>query len=337
LLAAIRNPTGLDFCGEAVPTEIQQVRERFEKEMLLSLWDRPQVILWLKRANRFMPTVEKMLGERKMPRDLKYLAVAESALRPHIGSPKGALGFWQLLPQTARQHGLLVNERIDERRSFEASTQAALAHLAALFEVFQSWTLAAAAYNMGEEGLVAEMLEQETRDYYQLYLSLETQRFIFRILAAKIIMEDPTIYGFHLEAEDYYPPLVYDEVRLQAFEEIPLRVVAKAAGTSFKTIKDLNPELRGHYLGEGTRNIKIPQGAGGTFFQRFNPLVKDYRQIRKQRIYTVKPGDNLSLIADRFGVPLAALIIWNRIDLNRSIHPGDRLVIHPGDISGIKE
>jgi hypothetical protein len=335
LLKILHSQEPIDFCGEPVPLERQQVRERYEKEMLLSLWDRPQVILWLKRSSRFMPIVEDMLREKKMPLDIKYIAVAESALRPHIGSPKGALGFWQLMPQTARRYGLLVNDRIDERRNFEASTRAALEHLADLNAKYKSWTLAAAAYNMGEEGLTAEILAQESRDYYKLYLSLETQRFVFRILSAKVILENPQDFGFNLLPSDYYPPLAFDEIRLNTFEEVSLQVVALAAGTSYKQIKDLNPELRGHYLGEGTRTLRIPKGAAKGFIQRYEPLVREYRNKRKAHIYTVKAGDNLSMIADRFGVPLAALIIWNRIDLNRSLQPGDRLVIHPADISSI--
>ncbi len=333
---AVRVKHGLTFCGEAVPLDLPQVRERFEKEMLLALGDRPQALLWIKRAPQYMPIIEENLRANGLPADLKYLAVAESALRPHAGSPKGAMGFWQLMPETARKYGLRVDEYIDERRSIYLSTPAAMRFLRALHEQFSSWTLAAAAYNMGEEGLAAEMLEQNTRDYYNLYLSLETQRFVFRILAVKMILSDSKRYGFEVKPEDLYQPLNFDTVDVDCFQETPIRVVAQAAGTFFKTIKDLNPHLRGHYLQPGHHQINIPAGKAEGFEGRFQAAASKHREVLETRIYVVHDGDSLSAIAERFEVPLAALLIWNRIGLNDPIHPGDRLVIYPGALEPIK-
>jgi membrane-bound lytic murein transglycosylase D len=324
------------FCGEKVPLEQQEVKERFEKEMLLSLWDRPQVFLWLKRSRRFFPLIEKQLSDQGMPKDLKYLTIVESALLPHAGSDKGAMGFWQLLPETARRYGLTVDEYVDERRNIDFATRAALDYLKSLYEKLGSWTLAAAAYNMGEEGLVAEMLEQGIRDYYRLYLPLETQRFILRIVSAKLIMTHPDRYGFHLDAKDYYPALDCDEIQIDSFQEAPLRLVAQAAGTSFKVIKDLNPELRGHYLAPGSRRLRIPKGAAAGFLERYQPLLAKDLKDREERMYVVRQGDHLSGIAGKFDVPLAALLIWNRLDIHAAIHPGDRLVIYPAQLPGSK-
>jgi hypothetical protein len=334
LSGALVPPGPLAFCGEKVPLEQQEVKERFEKEMLLSLWDRPQALLWLKRSRRYFPLIEKQLSDQMMPKDLKYLAITESALLPHAGSGKGAMGFWQLLPETARRYGLTVNENIDERRNIDFSTRAALAYLKELFEKLGSWTLAAAAYNMGEEGLVAEMLEQGTRDYYQLYLPLETQRFVLRIVSAKLMMAHPEHYGIQLSDKEYYPELDYDEIQMDSFEETPLRLVAEAAQTSFKVVKDLNPELRGHYLSTGSRRLRIPKGAAEGFLDRYRQLVANHLKDRQERIYVVQQGDHLSGIADKFNVPLAALLIWNRLNLHGTIHPGDRLVIYPADATG---
>lgn len=331
----IKAPGDLDFCGEPVPFEISDLRERFEKEMLLSLWDRPQVILWLKRSRRYFPLISEQLKTRNLPDDLKYLAVAESALRPHAGSRKGAMGFWQLMPQTGRKYGLQIDEYVDGRRNFYASTRAALDYLKDLHKVFESWTLSIAAYNMGEEGLAAEILEQKTKNYYHLYLPLETQRFVFRVLSVKLILSDPEHFGFFLKEDDYYPPLTFVEIEIDCFQEVPLSLVAEAAHTKFKVIKDLNPELRGHYLAAGNHRIKIPKGASKGFQKRYEALLEKYSKILNDRIYIVRKGDNLTSIADKFGVPLAAIIIWNRIDLNESIHPGDRLIIYRGDLSSI--
>ena len=291
-----------EFCDERVPLEIPEVRERFEKELLLTLWNRPQVLLWLKRSRRYFPYMDRALKESGMPGDLKFVAVAESALRPHAGSSKGAVGFWQFMAYTGRKYGLIVNSRIDERRNLFASTRAAIRYFKELHELMGSWTLAAAAFNMGEEGLAAETMEQGTKDYYRLYLPLETQRFIFQILSVKLIFSDPEKYGFKLAEEDYYPPFSYDEVRVDCFQEIPLRLVAQAAGTYFKVIKDLNPEIRGHYLAPGSHSLLIPRGASTGFHERYLDLVKTYSAKKEEHVYIVKRGDSLSSIAERFDI-----------------------------------
>ena len=328
LISSLSSGSSLEFCDEDVPIKEQKIRERFEKELLLSLWDRPQVILWLKRSHRYLPYIEKMLKENEMPDDLKYIAVAESALRPHAGSRKGAIGFWQFMPSTGRKYGLIVNEYVDERRNIYASTRAAIQYLKQLNYELGSWTLAAAAFNMGEEGLIAEILEQGTNNFYKLYLPLETQRYIFRILSVKLILSDPEKYGFRLTKRDYYPPPSFDQIELNCSQEIPIRIVAQAGKTHFKAVKDLNPEIRGHYLAKGKQTILIPKGASVGFHARYMDLEIKYLATQEEKVYIVKEGDNLSIIADRFGIPLVALIIWNRIDINRPIHPGDRLIIY---------
>ena len=318
------------FCGEPVPIDNREVKERFEKEFLISLGDRPQVVLWLKRSKRYLPYIEKMLKKNGLPDDLKYVAVAESALRPHAGSRKGAMGFWQFMKQTGQKYGLTINHRIDERRNLFASTGAAIKYFKDLHEEFGSWTLAAAAYNMGEKGLMSEILEQQTDDYYQLYLPLETQRFLFRILSIKGILSEPEKFGFKLQKDDYYLPLAVDKVRVKSVGEVPIRIVAEAAKTRFKVIKDLNPEIRGHYLASGTHEILVPKGTSTGFQKRYRRLVKRFSLGQNERIYVVRKGDNLSSIAEKFDIPLAVLIIWNRIDLKHPIHPGDRIIVRSG-------
>ena len=332
LISILNSIDTLTLWGEKVPLETQEVRERFEKELLLSVWDRPQVILWLKRSRRFLPYIESILKEKGIPPDLKYVAVAESALRPHVGSKRGAVGFWQFLAATGRKYGLVINERVDERRNVFSSTRAAIRYFDDLYKMFGSWTLSAAAFNMGEEVLSAEILEQGTDDYYQLYLPLDTQRYIFRILAVKLIFSDPAEYGFILSDKDFYPPLAFDSVKIESKQEVPIQVIAEAAGTHFKVIKDLNPHIRGHYLSKGFHRIHIPKGASSHFMKQYPQLADNYFSVKKKRIYIIQKGDNLSLIAEKFKVPLVALIIWNRIDLKRPIHPGQRLVIFPGDL-----
>lgn len=332
LISSLHLTPPTELFGERVPIENQEVRERFEKELMISLWDRPQVILWLKRSRRYLPHIEKMLKDNDLPEDLKYVAIAESALRPHVRSGRGARGFWQFIAGTGRKYGLAVNRRIDERRNLFASTRAAIQYFKDLHKTFGSWTLAVAAFNMGEEGLMTEVMEQDTKNYYELYLPLETQRFIFRILSVKIIFADPQRYGFKLNEEDYYPPLTFDRVEVTCEREMPIRVIAKAAKTHFKVIKDLNPEIRGHYLAKGSHHILVPKGASEGFEARYQSAARDHLTNEKEQIYVVKEGDSLSTIADRFDIPLTSLILWNRLNPRRPIHPGQRLVIYPNNM-----
>jgi membrane-bound lytic murein transglycosylase D len=325
----------LEFCGERVPLEAQEIRERLEKEFLLIVWNRPQVYLWLKRSRRYLPTIETILKENGMPDDLKYVAVAESSLLPHAGSHKGAIGFWQFLKSTGIKYGLTINSRKDERRNLLASTRAAVRYLRELHALFGSWTLAAAAYNMGEDGLMAEVQEQGTSDYYRLYLPLETQRYLFQILTTKLIFSDPARYGFHLADEEHYPPIESESLRLACPEDVPIRVVAQAARTDFKTIKDLNPEIRGHYLSRGSHEIMVPRGGSEGFGTRYEELLKKYLVAQSERIYIVKSGDSLSSIADRFGVPLTSLLVWNRLDVTQPIQPGQKIIVFQRDMTSV--
>ena len=328
LVSAVRVEGPLDFCGESLPLNDFEVRERLEKELLLILWDRPQVILWLKRSTRYFPYIEDLLAAHNMPEDLKYIAVVESALLPHAGSPQGAIGYWQFMKQTGRNFGLTVDENIDERRNFFASTRAAVAYLQELHELFGSWTLAAAAYNLGEDRLLAEKKSQKVDNFYEFYLPVETQRYVFKIIAVKLILSDPSRYGFHLQQKDYYRPVTFDRVKITLPGRMPLYLVARAAGTYFKQIKDLNPEIRGSELPKGTHIIAVPTGTGRDFHERFAVLADKWRQENNMHIYIVKKGDNLSTIAERFHVPLPALLAWNDLHPDKYIHPGEKLVIY---------
>jgi hypothetical protein len=320
----------LDFCGEAVPLEDPEIREDLEKEMLLTIWNRPQFILYVKRSGRYLPYIEKMLRENRMPEDLKYVAIAESALLPHIGSHAGAVGYWQFIKWTGRRYGLRIDKEIDERRNIFASTRAAIKYFQKLYGDFGSWTLAAAAYNMGEAGLGRRIAEQGTRDYYHLYLPLETQRYIFRILAIKLILSDLPKYGFNLTEKDLYTPVAFDRVQVNLASSTPIRVIADAAGTYFKKIKDLNPEIRGNRLVKGKHVILVPKGAGKGFPKRLSTLLakaEAQRDNRKKETYVVKHGDSLTMIAERLGIPLRDLLQWNRLKYSSTIHPGQQLVI----------
>lgn len=328
LIAALRIEKPLSFCGEPVPLDNQEVRERLEKELLLTLWDRAQVILWLKRSGRYMPVIEKILQEEGLPDDLKYVSVIESALLPYIGSYRGAVGFWQFIKATGRHYDLVIDNDRDERRNIFTSTKAASRYFSELYRQFGSWTLAAAAYNMGEDGVKKAMENQEVADYYQLYLPLETQRYVFKIIAAKMVLSNPASYGFDIRDDDLYPPLEFDRATVNCAVQTPLQFVAKAASSYYKEIKDLNPELLGDSLGKGEHTIAIPKGCGAEFGTRFAGLAKEWEEANRIRSYVVKSGDNLSSIAARFDVPLQSLLHWNDVNPGSYIFPGRELLIY---------
>jgi len=232
-------PRTLEFCGEAVPLDDLEVRKRMEREFLLNLqWD-GQILLYLKRSGEYFGMFEQIAREEEVPEDLKFLAVAESALFM-AQSSKGAVGLWQFIPETARRYGLRVDSAVDERRHPAKSTRAALRYLKANRERFGSWALAACAFNQGEAATADDLAFQGGASYYDLYLNEETSRYLFRIVALKEIMNHPARYGYYLQQAEYYRPMSTREVTVA--EEIPnLAAWAKVQGTTYKKVKLLNP------------------------------------------------------------------------------------------------
>ncbi|MCK5542778.1 MAG: transglycosylase SLT domain-containing protein [Desulfobacterales bacterium] len=327
LVESVRFSEPLFFCGDKILVERQDIKENLEKEVLLALWDRPQVILWIKRASKFFPHMEKIIKEAGLPDDLKYVAIIESGLRPHVSSHKGAVGYWQFLRATGKMYGLKINYQIDERRNIFKSTQSACKYLKELNRQFDDWPLSVAAYNMGARRLKDRIKTQESNEFYSLYLSEETQRYVFKIIAAKFIMENYHKFGFAFQKEDYYPPFEFDKVNLNSSRQLPIALVAKAAGISFKTIKDMNPELRGYHLAAGKNSILVPKGLIQNFEARFEGYYAKWQGSDDDKIHNVLSGENLALIAKKYNVRLSSLIRWNNLSLRSVIYPGDKLII----------
>jgi membrane-bound lytic murein transglycosylase D len=209
-----------------------------------------------------------------MPDDLKYLMVAESSILSRALSNKGAAGFWQFMEKTGKRFGLNKKNHLDERYDFFKATEAALNYLKSLYDLFGKWTLAMAAYNCGEERVKDEMAQQGENDYFRLALPQETERYIFRILAAKIILSDPQLYGFELPESEGYPPLEFDTVVLQLPQAVPLRDLAKACGSYFKEMKELNPEIQGHTLPAGLYSLRLPLGKKALLEKTYRDWIK---------------------------------------------------------------
>ena len=325
-------PESVSLCCEPMPLENRRVWEMLDREFTIMVWDRAQVFLWLKRAGRYFPHIEKKLAEGDMPEDLKYLAVAESSLLTYVGSIKGAKGTWQLMPQTARRNGLRKDRVLDERLNFEESTEAALKYLRELKDEFGTWTLAMAAYNCGEVRLRQEMAEQRIGDYYRLNLPRETERFIFRIMAIKIIMENPERYGYSLSRQRVYKPVQCDLVPVEI--EAPLHMTDVAAGldTDFKVLKELNPQISGYYLPTGRYALRVPSGEGSriaSVLKHLTLAASHHGDKNSEPSYVVvQQGDTLSAIAERTGVSVAMLRRANGIEGSR-IMVGQKLGLKP--------
>lgn len=281
-------PAQTSLFGETVPLERQDLRELLDESLIVTAYNYERVILVMKRANRYFPYIEKKLRERGLPDDLKYVAVAESSLRTYAYSSAKAVGPWQFIESTARRNGLRVNTWFDDRLNFERSTDAALNYLEFLYRKFGSWTLAAAAYNSGEQRVQNAMDIQGQKNYFDLNLPIETEQYIFRILAAKIILTNAQFFGYRIPPVLLYPPLVFDRVEFDSPREVPVTLVAKACDTTYKVIRELNPEIRGHSLPAGHHRLNVPRGKAERFKAAFPELLanepaKQNRHPRKKR------------------------------------------------------
>lgn len=253
-------PNEVYLFGEKVPLENFEVYERLDRELVVNTYWHSSTILALKRAARWFPVIEPILKKNDVPVDFKYLAVAESNLE-NVVSPAGATGFWQFIKSAAMEYGLEVNEEVDERYHVEKSTEAACKFLRDAYSKFGSWTMAAAAYNAGMNGISKWSTIQKTNNYYNLTLGIETSRYIARVAAIKIIMENPQKYGYYLNEKDLYKPLKFTEVILDS-SVTDFADFAASLGINYKTLKFYNPWLRDNKLKvkNGVKyKIKVPE------------------------------------------------------------------------------
>ena len=257
---ALKLPDTLRFAGESFDITSPDLRERFDRELLVNTYWQSNMMLLLKRSNKFFPLIERVLKEEGVPIDLKYLALIESGLE-NVSSPAGAKGFWQIMSTTGRDYGLEINSNVDERYHLEFSTKVAAKFLKKAKEKFGSWALAAAAYNRGINGIQRNLTTQKASDYFDLFLGQETSRYVFRILAVKEIIENPIKYGYVFEEKDLYK---YIPVRLHGIDTPinNLASFAKKMGVNYKLLKIHNPWLIQNHLKNKSRKyyeIAIPE------------------------------------------------------------------------------
>jgi LysM repeat protein len=291
---------------------------------------------------------------------LKYVAIVESDLLPNACSPKGAAGPWQFMPSTGSAYGLDQKGSVDKRYDFERSTDSAFLLLNDLHKKYNSWSLAIAAYNCGDRRILDESRVQGVRDYYDMKLPLETERYVIRILAVKAVLSNPHRYGYDLPKGWGYQELRLDRVNVSLSKPVPIQTIANAAGTTYREIKRLNPIFRSDSIPAGNHEIKLPAGSAQVFEQNFKsavsasggsavpesaiaerddspapaptvaPAVKagpsKAQQKTQEKTYVVKKGDSLSAIAAHYDVSTRELKAANKLKSD-DLAPGQKLRI----------
>ena len=271
-------PKETTFAGQEIDLTRYDLRERMDRQMMAFTYMHSTTMLLVKRANRFFPVIEPILKENNIPDDFKYLMVIESNLNTLARSPAGAAGLWQFMQATGREKGLEVNNNIDERYHVEKSTRAACRYLKESYDRYGDWLTVAAAYNAGNGRISGELRKQLAKRAVDLWLVEETSRYMFRIMAAKMILQNPQEYGFLIKREQLYPALPYKEVKVNRGIE-DLAQFAKENGVSYAQLKDANPWLRGTSLENKsgrTYTLKILDREG----MEYNPkkIVPHYKK-----------------------------------------------------------
>lgn len=274
-LSSYRLPKEITLCGERIPLEDRRVWENLDREFLIAMDSHAQILLWMKRARRYFPLIEKRLKEMNLPDDLKYVPIVESALRPHAVSSAGAAGIWQFIPSTGKKYGMRRSKTLDERFDFFKATEGALHYLKNLFEEFGSWSLALAAYNAGENRIRREIDLQKTKNYFYLDLPTETERYVYKIAVAKIILSNPKQFGFDLDDRELYDPLQWERVRIELKQSLPIMEAVRATGSSYKELKEMNLHLLEEAIPPGTHFLNLPEGTSERFMSFLNRWLKE--------------------------------------------------------------
>lgn len=231
-----------EFAGEKLTIEDWDIRERLERELYANVFQHSSTIIAIKRSMRYFPLIEKKLAELGLPSDLKYIAVAESMLSNAV-SPAGAKGVWQLMKPVSEFYGLEISEEVDERYHVEKATEIACKYLKHLHKRFGNWSMAAAAYNIGETRFKKELDFQRAKSYFDMQLNEETSRYVFRLFAIKAVLEDPEYHGYQLNDNDGYAPVEPTKMITVAKPIPDLGLFAQENNISYRKLKWLNPWL----------------------------------------------------------------------------------------------
>ena len=266
-------PFEVKFCDSTVSLRRYNMHEGLDRELTSFCYFHSTTMLYLKRANQYFPIIEPILKENGVPDDFKYLAVIESGLDPRIVSPARAVGTWQFMLATAKQYGLLVSSTVDERSNVEKATVAACKYLKDAYKRYGNWINVAASYNAGMGRISSELKRQQTDSALNLWLVEETRRYMYRIMAIKLVFENPYRYGFALRPQDLYKPLTCKTVEVSK-DISDLASFAKKEGIEYADLKRFNPWLHDRKLHTAGRtfSLKIPDKEA-LFYDTHNTYV----------------------------------------------------------------
>ncbi len=322
-------PKNIDFAGEEVPLYDNDVKERLDRELLVNTYWQSHTLLLIKRANRMLPVIEDILEKNGIPKDFKYLPIAESDLK-NVVSPAGAVGIWQFIESTGKERGLEIRDQVDERYDLKKATEAACAYLKEAYDEFGNWTLVAASYNLGISGVKRALNRQEVESYYDMKLNPETSRYVFRILAMKEILEHPSLYGFNVKESDLYQPL--EKKTIEVSSSVGDWVdFAKQHNIAYKTLKNFNPWIRRKSLKNPSGKVyqvEIPIGAAqdkgqGRIYREDTmtgmPKAKAkaiHGDMKKPsyKIHEVAKGQTIYKIAKNYQVRVSQIMEWNNLN-----------------------
>lgn len=270
--ASIAIPDHIIFSGVRIDFDTPDMKERMEKELLLIAENQAQLRLYAQRGSVFFPLIDSILDTWDLSPDAKFIPVVESALRSDALSYAHASGPWQFIGSTGKRYGMSHTDWVDERRNMEKATNGACKYLVDLIRMFGDPILAYAAYNAGEGTIAKAIKEQGTRNYFDLILPNETERYVFRLMAMKLIFEDPEHYGILLDDRDWWDRVERDTVTVKVNHSLTLRMVAEWCRTTQRQVRLLNSELKGDRWGPGTYLIYLPLGTRQYFVEGLKAL-----------------------------------------------------------------
>jgi inorganic pyrophosphatase len=261
-------PESMTLCDRKVPLMRDDLRERYEREFFQLVEHRGLMTVIVKRYFKYYGLINEEIQRAGAPADLIYLVITESYLNPRSVSKAQAAGLWQFIQETGKKEGLIVSDHVDERYNIRKSTRAGIAHLKRLYGEFGDWLIAMAAYNAGAQRLKDAMANQGTRDFFELYLPEETERYIFRIMALKEIITNHEKYGIVIYERELYRPVALSDVTIEVFRETPTSALAKAMDVPYRTFRENNLQMRKYKLNPGTYHVSVPSEKREIFVKR---------------------------------------------------------------------
>lgn len=268
-------PMSVTFAGEKVSFDRLDMAERLDRELTSIIYGQTTTELCFKRANRYFPVLAKILKEQGVPLDFLYLAVTESSMDYNAYSSAKAAGMWQLLAGTGRDYGLEVTDEVDERYDPEKSTVAACKYLKAAYKKYGHWPTVAASYNAGMGKITSELSKQRVDNSFDLYLVQETSRYVFRIIAYKLLMETPKRYGYRFSRKNLWQPVDYTTVDVTGSVANWIDW-AIDKGITYAQLREANPWIR---------STKLTNASGKTYKVRVPKQNDLYRSKRTFSVY----------------------------------------------------